>query len=251
MSYGQKWSETIYYNRQWDVSNKDSATYYRTTTKVDTLFLICDYWIDGTLQMRGLSSTYGNSLSREGEYKYYYKNGKLSSKENYSNKLLHGEYIKYFENGDIYSTRQYVQGKPEGIFKYYFENGKIRRYENYVEGELVEKKCYTKEGKDTVYYASNRFPIFNEGKETINEYISKNIKYPKEARKNEITGSANVRFTVERDGTVSEVYTKDEIDESLKEEAIRVVSEMPQWIPGANDDVLARVKYTVKIRFTL
>ncbi len=140
-SYGQEWPDTLYFNQNWKQCTKDSAEFYRVIKKVDALFQLSDYYLDGTLQMTGSSTTYGDSLYRMGEYKYYYKSGSLSAKSHYSNNQLQGEKIQYFENGNVYATKNYVRGKEEGAFYYYFPDNKIRRYENYSAGDLIVKKC--------------------------------------------------------------------------------------------------------------
>jgi len=65
----------------------------------------------------------------------------------------------------------------------------------------------------------------------MNEYLSKNIKYPKKEQKKGITGTVYINFIVEKDGTVSNAKVLRGVDggPGLEEEALRVISHMPKW----------------------
>jgi protein TonB len=103
---------------------------------------------------------------------------------------------------------------------------------------------------DKLYTAVQQNPNFPGD---INKYFSDNIKYPDDARKNNIQGTVYVRFIVEKDGSVSKVVVLRGIEggNSMNEEAKRVVSAMPKWIPGKQDGKAVRVQYQVPIRFSL
>lgn len=84
------------------------------------------------------------------------------------------------------------------------------------------------------------------------EFLGQSVQYPYSARKNKITGKVVASFTVEKDGTVSniEIISK-EIGYGLEEEVKRVLSAMPRWKPGVNNGELVRVRMTVPIKFGL
>lgn len=83
------------------------------------------------------------------------------------------------------------------------------------------------------------------------KYILKNIQYPDEALKNNLTGWVYVEFVVERDGSVSNVNVIKGIDPLLDQEAIRVIKKSPKWTPGLQDNKPVRVKYVVPIQFLI
>ena len=56
---------------------------------------------------------------------------------------------------------------------------------------------------------------------------------------------------VEKDGSVTEVQVVNPVDPSLDKEAVRVVRNMPKWVPGKKDDKSVRVRYTLPITFRL
>ena len=83
------------------------------------------------------------------------------------------------------------------------------------------------------------------------EYLSKNVRYPEEAYKNGIQGRVISTFGVEKDGSITEARVVRSVDKLLDAEALRVLSTMPNWIPGRQNGEPVRVKYTVPITFNL
>ncbi len=104
-----------------------------------------------------------------------------------------------------------------------------------------------------VFFIVEDMPKFPGGIPAISKYISSNIVYPEEAKKQKIEGTVIVKFTVDKSGKVTDVYIdKDKSAESLlNEEAIRVVSEMPKWEPGKQRGKKVQVEMSVPIAFKL
>jgi len=82
-------------------------------------------------------------------------------------------------------------------------------------------------------------------------FLSKNIKYPEEARKNGIQGRVHVTFVVEKDGSITNVRIAKGIGYGCDEEAVRVIKLMPNWIPGKQRGEPVRVQFNLPIVFTL
>jgi len=101
-----------------------------------------------------------------------------------------------------------------------------------------------------IYTFVEEIPVFQGD---ITAYLSKNIRYPKKARKKNIEGSVYVSFIVEKDGSVSNVKIIRSVEggKSLDKEAVRVVSHMPKWKPGMQSGEPVRVQYTLPIRFRI
>jgi protein TonB len=99
------------------------------------------------------------------------------------------------------------------------------------------------------------FPEFNPefpgGMPAFYQFLSKNLTYPEKAVQNGIEGKAYVQFIVEKDGTITNIDVVNDIHSSLKKEAIRVVSKMPNWKPGKQGNKPVRVRYTLPINFEL
>ena len=94
-------------------------------------------------------------------------------------------------------------------------------------------------------------PEFPGGSQKLFEYLIENTHYPEIAEKNGVQGRVVVTFMVEKDGRITEAKIAKSVDQSLDEEAVRVVKSMPKWKPGNFNGEPTRVKYTVPITFRL
>ena len=74
------------------------------------LYQIKDYYKSGVLKMEGNSKT-KDGYSREGEYVYYYENGKKKRTENYIKSRLNGSFSDWYENGNPQSKGEYIESE--------------------------------------------------------------------------------------------------------------------------------------------
>ena len=89
------------------------------------------------------------------------------------------------------------------------------------------------------------------GMESWNAYLSKNMKYPTQARRMGVEGTVYVSFVVNKYGKIEDVEVIRGIGAGCDEEAIRVIQEAENWIPGRNGGLPVKVKMRVPIRFRL
>jgi len=82
-------------------------------------------------------------------------------------------------------------------------------------------------------------------------YLSRNIRYPAVDKENNVQGKVFVQFVVEKDGSLTDIKVLRSPDESLGDEAVRVLKASPRWTPGIQNGKPVRVMYTVPISFTL
>ena len=102
-----------------------------------------------------------------------------------------------------------------------------------------------------VFDVVEQMPEYPGGQAALFEYLNKNIKYPADAEKKKVEGKVFVTFVVDSDGKITDVSLLKKVFPSLDAEAIRVISAMPNWIPGRQKGQAVRVKYTVPIMFRL
>ena len=88
-----------------------------------------------------------------------------------------------------------------------------------------------------------------EGHEKLRRYISGHLRYPGPEAGKEIEGKAVVRLAVMSDGSVGEVRIARSLDPYLDKEAVRVVSEMPRWIPGRHEGKAVNVWVVLPVEF--
>ena len=129
-------------------------------------------------------------------------------------------------------------------------------------------------------------PQFPGGVSKMMEYIMRNVKYPKEATEWGVQGKVIVKFIVEKDGrlTSPEIAKTTDLDvpsdiavaasrkdmteeqrksadaqdaglkagtQALKDEAIRLVRQMPNWQPGKQRGKPVRVQFAIPVTFRL
>lgn len=87
----------------------------------------------------------------------------------------------------------------------------------------------------------------------LDDWISKQINYPTEAVQQKIEGDIYINFSVEKDGSISHINVAKSVKNGalLAQEAKRIVSIMPNWTPGYQYGVLARVDITIRVPFRL
>lgn len=94
-------------------------------------------------------------------------------------------------------------------------------------------------------------PTFPGGNQALQIFFRDNLQYPESAIKNGEAGRVFVQFTVEVDGTLSDVKIVRGVSEALDAEALRLVKKMPTWEPGESKGTKVRVRYNLPINFRL
>lgn len=104
--------------------------------------------------------------------------------------------------------------------------------------------------KKKVYDVVEQMPEFPGGTGEMFMFLSKNIKYPKEAMEQNQQGRVIVKFVVCSDGSLCDVAIVRSISPSLDAEALRVVKMMPKWNPGKQGGKPVDVKFVIPISFS-
>ena len=102
-----------------------------------------------------------------------------------------------------------------------------------------------------IFGIAEEMPVFPGGQAALMKYIKDNLHYPKEYLEGAVTGRVIVGFTVNEDGSVSDVKVMRSVTPELDKEAVRVVKSMPKWTPGKLEGKVVKVKYTVPVSFRL
>ncbi len=102
-----------------------------------------------------------------------------------------------------------------------------------------------------VYEAVEVKASFNGGDAALEKWISKNLQYPQIAKEDGIEGRVIVRFIVGKDGKISNAKVIKGVDPELDREAVRLISNMPDWIPAKNANEAVASYYILKVPFKL
>ena len=86
--------------------------------------------------------------------------------------------------------------------------------------------------------------------EKMNTHIRKNFRYPEIAQEMGIQGRVYVNFIIAKDGSISNIRMRGP-DKNLEAEAQRIISKLPQMIPGKQRGRPVRVPFSIPITFRL
>ena len=92
-------------------------------------------------------------------------------------------------------------------------------------------------------------PLINGGQTDFIIYLNKNMRYPESAIRDKVHGKVLMEVVVDKLGRPQDVKVVNGIREDLNEEAMRLVREMPRWIPGRKDGQPANVKALITVKF--
>ncbi len=103
-----------------------------------------------------------------------------------------------------------------------------------------------------VVESTNQNPYFKKGNLTFEKFLVNNIIYPESAIEKKITCQVVVTFVVNKDGTVSDIETSNCTNESIVNEAVRIVNlSSGYWIAGEVNGLPVRTKLRIPITFSL
>ncbi len=119
---------------------------------------------------------------------------------------------------------------------------------DYVEGvaeEVVEEEAIP------FQLVENKPSFMGGDANAFSKWVNQRLVYPEIAKENGVQGRVTLQFTVNTDGSVTNVKVLRGVDPSLDKEAVRVVSMSPKWTPGKQRDRAVRVTYTFPVIFQL
>ncbi|WP_041340230.1 energy transducer TonB [Runella slithyformis] len=160
----------------------------------------------------------------------------------------------------VYTTK--VQKEQWIIEQGSFENGKkigkwlakrpdstLYYEETYDKGKLVQGRLWL-DGTEHTYTEVQELPKFSGGLSALGMFLGRNIKYPKEAARKNISGKVFISFVVCEDGSLCDYELLKGIGGGCDEEALRVVKGMSgKWLPGTERGQKVRVKYNLPVSF--
>ena len=156
-----------------------------------------------------------------------------------------------------------------------------------INGKVVKKillqgqEVYDDDDDDPVFEVTEEPAQYPGGQAALMQFLAQNIRYPKIAAENGVQGRVLVQFVIEKDGSLSnfavvkksgDIITKNaqngitvnaqgsateeskvpqEAFDALNAEAVRVLREMPKWIPAKQRGQEVRMRYTLPITFRL
>lgn len=114
---------------------------------------------------------------------------------------------------------------------------------------FAQDKKAAMEVKSTVASGFDKCAMYPGGENGVNTFIHKNIDYPMAAMKSGKEGDVTVHFTVNTDGSVTNVKVVKGLEPNLDAEAVKVVSKMKGWTPAMKGGKAVAMDYEVKCNF--
>jgi protein TonB len=108
----------------------------------------------------------------------------------------------------------------------------------------------TEELNQPLKFASEKAE-FPGGEAALKLFLNNNLKYPKQAQEDGITGTVIITFIVNTDGSIVDIKAPRKLPGGCTEEAIRVVGSMPKWKPAKHNGRNVRLKMSLPIKFVL
>ncbi|MCU4174773.1 energy transducer TonB [Carboxylicivirga sp. N1Y90] len=97
----------------------------------------------------------------------------------------------------------------------------------------------------------NRIPIFYGGERALNEFVEKELVYPKKALRKKIYGTVTLSYVIDELGDVIEVVVIKKLGYGCDKEAIRIVNSLPKFQPGIKNGEPAKFEKSISIDFNL
>lgn len=117
--------------------------------------------------------------------------------------------------------------------------------------EFIGTSLGNEEDLDKAYFNAEMKPVFPGGVKAMARYLRKNAIYPERASRAGVEGTVNVRMVVRADGSLSDLKVLTGLGYGCDDEALRLVSKMPRWVPGVQNGVSVPVYTVIPITFKL
>ncbi len=158
----------------------------------------------------------------------------------------------------IVAEGEVVNGKPEGDWirkQIFFDrvngNDTTTFKDHYVKGVFARSSNISAANGAVEFTAVEITPDYPGGEAALGKFLLKNIRYPVYAKENHITGKVYLQFIIEKDGSLTDITVTRSPDDSLSQEALRVMNLSPKWKAGIAGGKPVRVKFTMPINFSL
>jgi protein TonB len=124
--------------------------------------------------------------------------------------------------------------------------------EQYDEAE-VEVPTEVEQVEPEIFVYAEVMPRFPGDDGAFLKYLRENMKYPEIEKEAGKQGTVFVSFTVEKDGSITDVKAVKEVAGApgFTKEAIRLISQMPNWNPGKMNGRPVRIAITQPVKFVL
>jgi TonB family protein len=145
----------------------------------------------------------------------------------------------------------YKDGYKDGLWQMQDLKTQIVYEEIYAKGVLQSGTYKLTDGKTGTYTVKQTLAKFKNGEQTLFEFLKENLRYPPEDKLAKITGSVQLSFIVDIDGSLHNFKVLKSPSETLTKEAIRILQKSPNWEPAKQRGIPIKSSYTLPLVFNL
>lgn len=163
-----------------------------------------------------------------------------------------GVSVTWFDNGAPSATGRYSAGmKQNGTWQYFHTNGNVSSIEIYDQSKLVSRQYFDEKGvqiNDTTN--TDRQTQFKGGEVAWFTFLSDKIYYPRGYKIiNGDQAVVGVKFTVDEDGNVEDVFVYSPFDIVFDRMAVNAIKKSPKWLPAIRHNRRDKTTYYQPVRF--
>jgi hypothetical protein len=175
-----------------------------------------------------------------------------------------GVYKTFWPNGQVKYSANYKKNILVGKVESFANSGYRKREELYTQGVMTQGICFDSTGNQIKYFPYQQLARFTECNDVKNEeaaqlcfdenyskFLDNNLEYPAEAKTQNIQGRVVAGFTVQTDGTISDIVIISDIGGGCGAEVERILGLFPTLIPAKEDGIPVKIRYKLPINFTL
>ena len=114
-----------------------------------------------------------------------------------------------------------------------------------ISGNVFAQNSDEDDDENILILIIEKMPSFPGGEKALNEFLSKNLRYPS----NGGGGRVIAQFFINEKGEIVDLEIIQSVSPEFDNEVIRVINLMPTWEPGTRRSNPTRVKYTLPVNF--
>ncbi|MFD1466628.1 energy transducer TonB [Hymenobacter caeli] len=211
--------DTTFFDDNWHRVSRPNAVFFGWVTPLDSgRCRIQTYYLTGERQFEAVGRP-GPPVLRDGPATFYYRSGQMKA------------------------TGQYARGQITGFWQYWQENGAPKPSRTYM------PKPRAPDGD--VPQIVEQMPEFAGGMAGLMRYLAAHAHYPPPADKTQPrpAGKVLVQFVVSPTGEVVRPVIIKGLAPACDAEALRVVADLPRWVPGRLNGQPVAVRFVLPLVF--
>jgi TonB family protein len=219
-------------------------------------------WLNDSIESNSLEN---KGLCRlKGHFKDSLRTGTWKLYRIEDNKLIHTEQFRKgkFLEASVYEPLFDSYGTTNFEFLDKFPDinlDRLKRMESFALDSTVFPKSLLSADVTTIlrvvtgknYFVKNRRAGYTYGDQNLLDFIGSNIRYPRNAIENKITGKVYVKVVIDSNGSPKEVSIYKGINKDLDEEALRVVKLIDSWLPAIKEGKPIESSISIPVLFDI